>query len=404
MKCIKYKFNLNIKKSEYDNFIEKNSKVSFMQEYNWANIKNEWKSYHAGLYKGKELVAVALILERKFPLGYNMWYIPRGFVTDFNNAEVINTFTIFIKKEAKSKKVFNVKIDPNFCIDEYYSNKKKSEIRNYSNEFKKYNENLLSSGFKRKKLVKNINYYQQPRFNMVIPLIDKDNNILSGDQVKKTYKKNQRYYIGNYHEKRGVSFAKSNKISDLDTFVKILHETEIRQNIILRNKEYFKNILENFNCHLFFGKLDLNKYLEFCITKNDEPEIKKIKELIKDNDILTLTSALVIIPKNKTGIRMSEYLYAGNDITFPRLQINDGVIHEICKYSIEEDCHYVNLGGVDGNLNDNLTNYKSKYNAIVLEYAGEYDLIINPIIYQLVDKLLPLVKKVYKKVAKLKRK
>ncbi len=401
---MKYQFELNVNKKEFDAFIEKNSKVSFMQEYNWSIIKKEWNSFHAGLYKDNKLVATALILERKFPLGFKLWYIPRGYVTDFNNRDIVKEFTSNIKMVALKNKVFNVKIDPNFCIDEYYPNEQVNDIKNYSIDYENYNSNLLAAGFKRKKLVKDLNYYQQPRFNMAIPLIDKDNNQLTADQVKKSYKKNQRYYIGNYHDKRGVFFTHSTSQDDLDLFVKIVGETEKRQNIILRNKDYFQKILENFDCHLFFGNLDLEKYLEFCKEKNDEKEISKINELLKKDKTLSLCSSLVIIPKNKVGIRTAEYLYAGNDILFPNLRINDGVIHEISKFSIEQNCHYLSLGGVDGSLKDNLTSYKSKYNAIVLEFAGEYDLIIKPIIYFAVDKLLPIVKKVYKKIIKLKRK
>ena len=28
--------------------------ASFMQEYNWSNVKDNWKSFHCGLYKDKK--------------------------------------------------------------------------------------------------------------------------------------------------------------------------------------------------------------------------------------------------------------------------------------------------------------------------------------------------------------
>ena len=60
-----YTFTSDLKKEEYDKFIENYPMASFMQEYNWANVKDNWNSFHCGLYKDEKLVGVCLILVKK---------------------------------------------------------------------------------------------------------------------------------------------------------------------------------------------------------------------------------------------------------------------------------------------------------------------------------------------------
>ncbi len=403
---MKYTFKTNLSQKEYTEFIKNNNSVSFMQEYNWGDIKVDWEHLHCGLYQDKKLVGVCLILIRTFPMGIKLFYIPRGFVTDFTNQELVSTFTQELKKLAKKHHAYSVKIDPYFCINEYSIKEiEKKETFNvptyYSNDYQKKHRNLLQAGFRHHGFTMKIEQSQQPRFNMSIPLIHLDGTFCTEQEIKTSFKKRVRDYLGNYHTNRGVFFEHTNDISRLDEFMEIIEKTEARQNIVLRNKEYFTHIMKKFNAYLFFGKLDLCQYLTFLKEKGKESEIKEVENLIeKGNKIINLSAALVILPQNENGVRTSEYLYAGNDLKFAKLNVSYGLVYDICKFSLEQKCHYCNLGGVEGTLDDHLTSFKSKFNAIVWEYAGEYDLIINKFTYYPIEKFLPIAKKVYRKIKK----
>lgn len=403
---MEYTFKANLSKEEYTEFIKNSNSVSFMQEYNWGDIKVDWEHLHCGLYKNEKLVGVCLILIRTFPMGIKLFYIPRGFVTDFTNQEYIKVFTKEIKKLAKKYHAYTVKIDPNFCVKEYsIKNIEKQEQFDiptyYSNNYQLKHDNLLKAGFHHCGFTLGINQTQQPRFNMSIPLINLENKHLTDQELKTSFKKRVRDYLGNYHTNRGVYFEHTNDITKLDEFIKIIEKTEARQNIVLRNKEYFTHIMEKFNAYLFFGKLDLCQYLTFLKEKGKNDEIKEVEDLIeKGNKIINLSAALVILPQNEKGVRTSEYLYAGNDLKFAKLNVSYGLVYDICKFSIKQNCQYCNLGGIEGTLDDHLTSFKSKFNAIVWEYAGEYDLIINKLTYYPTQKLLPVAKKIYRKIKK----
>lgn len=394
-----YTFTSNLEKKEYDKFIENYSMASFMQEYEWSNIKDNWGNFHCGLYKNKELVAVCLILVKKVFKNIKLFYIPRGYLIDFTNYETLNEMTNNIKKLAKENNAYVVKIDPNFCISDESAKGEEVE-HNYSKDYKIKHDNLIKLGYKHTGINKEFGKNFQPQYNMFAPICDKDSKILTVDEILKTYKSKFKYYLGSFHEKRGVTFEITNKLNDLDKFVELLRITEKKQNINLRNKEYFVKILDNFKdrAYIFFGNIDLKKYLKYLNDNNGkEKEIEEVENLIKENgNTMTLSTGLLLLPKNKKGIRTSEYLYAGNSFVLNKLNISAGLVFEMIKFSMENNCHYCNLGGIDGNLNDHLTIFKQKFNGHIMEFTGEYDLPISSLYYP-IKKLYPMLLKIYKK-------
>ncbi|MBQ9072815.1 MAG: peptidoglycan bridge formation glycyltransferase FemA/FemB family protein [Bacilli bacterium] len=395
-----YTFTNNLDKKSYDKFVENYSMASFMQEYEWANIKNNWDKFYCGLYKDKKLVGVCLILVKRVFKNIKLFYIPRGYLIDFTNFEELNEMTLNIKKLAKKNRAYVVKLDPNFCISDE-SAKGEDVEHHYSENYKIKHNNLVKLGYKYGGINKEFGKNFQPQYNMFAPICNKESKILTEEEILKTYKSKFKYYLGSFHEKRGVTFEITNNLNDLDKFVELLRITEKKQNISLRNKEYFVRILENFKdrVYLFFGNIDLNKYLEFLKDNNGkDEEIKEVKELIKENgNNMTLSTGLLLLPKNKKGIRTSEYLYAGNSSNLTKLNVSAGLVFEMIKFSKDNNCHYCNLGGIDGNLNDHLTTFKQKFNGRIMEFTGEYDLPISWL-YTPIKTFYPLLLKVYKKI------
>ncbi len=397
-----YTFTDNLDKKEYDKFIENYPMASFMQEYNWSNIKSNWGSFHCGLYKDKKLVGICLILVRKVFGKIKLFYIPRGYLIDFKNYEDLEAMTLNIKKLAKKNKAYVVKLDPNFCITD--NSFKDEEIEhNYSKDYEVKHNNLLKLGYKSTGINKSMHINFQPQYNVFAPLCDKDSKILDEKEILKTYKRLKSYF-GNYQEKRGITFEITDDIKKVDVLMDLLHQTEKKQNISLRSKEYFEKIMTSYkgNAYLVFAHIDLDKYLEFLESEDNpkEESINEAKELIKENGKeLVLSGALILLPSNKKGIRTSEYLYAGNNLHLTRLHASAALVYEIIKFSIENKCHYCNLGGVDGHLNDHLTKFKKQFNGRVMEFCGEYDLPISWI-YKPVKVLYPVLIKLYRLIRK----
>ena len=395
-----YTFTDNLDKKEYNKFVENYSMASMMQEYNWANIKDNWKSFHCGLYKDKKLVGVCLILVKNLVKNLNIFYIPRGYLIDFTNYEDLKAMTENVKKLAKKNKAYTIKIDPNFCISDN-SAKGEETPHHYSKDYKIKHDSLVKLGYKNTGIHKEFGKNLQPQYNMFAPICDVKSNILTVEEILKTYKSKFKYYLGGFHEKRGITFEITDNLDDIDKFIELLRITEKKQNISLRNKEYFVKMLNNFKnrAYIFFGNINLNKYLEFLKNNNGkEQEIKEVNELIKKNgSSMTLSTGLLLLPGNKKGIRTSEYLYAGNSSCLTKLNVSAGLVFEMIKFSMKNNCHYCNLGGIDGNLNDHLTIFKQKFNGNIMEFTGEYDLPVSWI-YHPINLMYPLLLKVYKKI------
>lgn len=393
-----YTFTSDLNKEEYDNFVDNYSMSSLTQSYNWANIKDNWASFHCGLYKDNTLVGVCLVLVKKMIKGLNMFYVPRGYLMDFTNYEDLEAMTKYIKELAKQNKAYVVKIDPNFARQQY-SFKGEEIFSPYMESFKEKNDNLTKLGYINTGIHKEMGKNMSPQYNMLAPICDKTGKVLSLDELLSTYKSKFKYYIGSFHEKRGITFEITDDINKVPLLVKMLKETEEKQNISLRNEEYFNKMMKNYKgkSYLVFGYIDLNKYLDFLNNNNGKiEEIEEVNNLLKENtEPLLLSASIMFLPNNKTGIRTSEYLYAGNSNTLNKLRVSTGVVFEIIKFSLENNCHFCNLGGIDGNLNDHLTSFKEKFNGEVLEFAGEYDLPTS-IIYYPIKVMFPLLLKIYK--------
>ena len=412
---MKYEFKSNINKEEYDSFVMSYPSTSFMQTSSWADVKTAWDKTLVGMYNDEKLVCAALVLKRNLFLGKKLFYIPRGFVIDYNDKELLKEFVSNLKAYAKKDGAIDIKIDPFICFNEdNIQNIKKYkgiEIRkSFSNDTENIVNNLKELGFKHGGYKKEVNAYIQPRYTMVISLKDIEEKPLDKEVLRRSFPKNTRNYIGNYQEERGVEFSYSKDKEDIRKLVSMLNCTEERQHIALRNEKYFKKVMESFpdNAVLFFAKVDIEKYIKFL--KKDmelnpnkkefcEKQMKEAEEVKKEYGLKPLAGAtIVMMPTCSSGIKTASFLYAGtNTRILPALKITNGLMFYRLCYCLDNGCDYCDLGGIDGSLEDHLATFKSKFNPIVLELVGEYDLVINKPMYNLFNMLMKLRKYIMSK-------
>ena len=98
---MKYQFKTGIDSKEYDKFVRNFPSTSFMQTPAWSLVKTAWGNDYVGLYCDKKLICGAMVLKRNLFLGKKLFYIPRGFVTSYDNDEVLKTFVEELKNYAK---------------------------------------------------------------------------------------------------------------------------------------------------------------------------------------------------------------------------------------------------------------------------------------------------------------
>lgn len=421
----------NIEKEKFDNFVKNHkTKSHFLQSLSWgefAKVKKNLTPYYLGLTTDDdEIVAATLLLEKKLPMNMCYFYAPRGFVVDYKNKELVRTMTKKITEFAKSKKAIFVKIDPDLIKQS--TNYQEITVKN--KDYEEIFETLKSCGFKHQGFTKNFET-MQPRYTFRIDLTQ------SLEDIEAHFSKTTKQRI-----------AKSLKLDtevtigtkdDLKEFYHLMTLTESRKDFISYNEDYYETLYEIFNGNenskatLFLGKVHFNKTIK-ALEKNlkiinDQisilpidnlsksaknklkeltnqkqnitKDIEKYKEYKKEygNDI-TLSAHMIIEYGDKAWV-----LYAGNHNDLSETYVNYNTYYEHIKYCKEKGIKIYDQFGTIGDLSKTnprlgLHEFKKKFGGDYVEFIGEWDYILNPFMYFVFTKLVPIYRKIIRNKSK----
>ena len=86
---------VSLEEKEFDSFARHHPQASFYQASTWGHLKEEngWQMHLLGVKDGKKIIAATLLLGKKTPIGYRMFYAPRGLLVDYDNYDVLSFFT-----------------------------------------------------------------------------------------------------------------------------------------------------------------------------------------------------------------------------------------------------------------------------------------------------------------------
>ena len=103
-----------ITEKEYEKFWEKHPLKTFLSSPKISKLreKNGWTTYYVGVFKEDKLLAATMLLSHKRHFNKYEFYSPRGYLLDFKDKEVLEFFTIEIKKFIKQKNGYILRIDP----------------------------------------------------------------------------------------------------------------------------------------------------------------------------------------------------------------------------------------------------------------------------------------------------
>lgn len=382
-----FEFKENINKEEYDFFVAHHPLNSLLQSYDWYNIKNNWEYVHTGVYNENKLVGVSLILIRRLAKKTVAFgYIPRGPILDYENKELVKFYIDSLKKFAKKNHLLFVKFDPKVVLRSAAA--KVFQTTNTNEQALETVAYLKSLGLVHKGFNLDMGATIQPRFDIL--------TYLEEDTQQKFEKKTLQ--IIRKAMKRNVSIVKKTT-EDLDDFSAVLNKTINRKNISLRDKAYFKLLMDTYpnTCELLFAELDLPNTIqkitdEILLVNNkltsyiNAPKKTRILEAelqqliaIKDEliqihnnvkkDVIVLSGALSIGYGDTY-----EMLYAGFDEEYTKFAPQYLLYATAMERAYKKGYKKCNMGGVEGSLLDGLTIFKSHYNGTVEEYIGEFDL------------------------------
>jgi len=375
------KFLTDINNEKYTEFIKSHKHGNMMQAIEWSAIKNTWGAVRVAVSDDEDnIIAAAQVLTRK-----GLWYVPRGPILDYNNKELLGFFLTNLKKFAKTKQAKLVKLDIPIAVkDEKLANFKDVDVDRSNDELIK---TFKSYGYNHKGFSLDMSSTIQPRFNTVTKLEQPVPDLFSKDT------------------RRLIRAC-----------------TEKRKNISLRGREYFENLLDTFgdNALLYISYINVEKALKECHNRKENLE-KEIEELGEKSPkkkrtleeqvagtekLITLFNGLEIEDKSKDQVisaaitiaygNHAEIIYAGMNEDFAKLPAQYKVFSDTMKKAQEMGISEVSMGGIEGSLNDSLLGFKSKFSPNIVEYYGEFDLVISHVFNLMYNYGLPLRRKILK--------
>lgn len=340
------KITTNYDKKALDAFLQNHSKSHFMQSFEWTRVKSNWKNEFVVAYDDKnKIIGAMLVLIRKMPIfNYTLMYSPRGPVCDIYNKEIINGLINKVKELAKQYNAYTLKMDTDvLAIDE------------------KFLEIAKKCGFTLPKKSKNFEGIQ-PRFVFRINNI----NGKTEEEMLASFEQKTRYNI-RLASKKGVTVKIAGR-DELKDFHKIMLETGVRDNFVIRSLEYFEKMYDE------MGPEHLRLYMAYL----DEKPI---------------AGTIAILYGDKCW-----YLYGASSNAHRNVMPNYLLQWEMIKWALSSNCNVYDFRGVSGDLSENnplygLYRFKKGFNGDFTEFVGELDLVFKPFAKLILEKGSSIYKK-----------
>lgn len=98
--------------ARFASFVSDHPNSHFLQLPCWASVKKNWDWRGVTVYRGGKMVGAMSVLIRQLPLGYSLFYAPRGPVCDRNDRDVLKLLLRGAKELAKQHKAVLLFADP----------------------------------------------------------------------------------------------------------------------------------------------------------------------------------------------------------------------------------------------------------------------------------------------------
>lgn len=390
------KFITNVTAQAHDEFVKQSPLNHLLQSSTWAKVKDNWSSEIVGVTNDDdELIASSLVLIKKLPLGFTMFYTPRGPIMDYHNQALVEYFFKALKQFAKKHKALFIKIDPGVLYrTAKFGQKEPSEVLTEAVEvistIKKAGAEHVGFNYVMKETI-------QPRFQA--------NEPLTGD-MSKIYPKHAKRIMKDAIN-RGVTGRRVD-MTMLPKFSQVVSMTETRKGVALRNSEYFEQLMTLYgeDAYLHLAEVNLKdkyaelqaqlKQIEKDIAETPENQKKRFNRLNDQKkstekylkefaDYDTSQDEPIVIAgilSIKFGNTM-EMLYAGMNDEFKKFYPQYLLYPKAFEDAFEAGAEWANMGGVEGHLDDGLSKFKSNFNPDIQELIGEFNIPVNGLLYKL---------------------
>lgn len=394
---------------QFNKYASQHRYRNYYQTSQYANVMVKF-GYHAQFLgiatDDNKLIGATLLMYKEVFMGNKVAYAPHGILFDYEDLENTKEMVKILKKTLSKQGIMFIRIDPYIPLT---IRDNEGNTMNFNNKGNQIIENLTKSGFKYKGKTL---YFEteKPRWEALV-LLQRDIREIFNKVDKRTRNKLRRA------SNSGVEVYKDNN-KDITTFYRFVAKKEKKP------INYFKTLCNSFedSIDIYYAKINTETYL-INSRRNYEKEVEfnetlaeKVQDMnldIKDREtylnkkmesdkLITvyknnLLKATDLLKSNPDGIPIGTAMVIKYDNA--AYLIAEGIDEEygalnastIIKWQLIEDYNnqgfkYVNLNGVVGDFeNQNeysgLNESKLGFNSIITEYVGEFDMVLNNLMY-----------------------
>ena len=422
---------IELEKEEFVEFSKNYPYSLFFQSPYWIDIKkeNNWEGKIVGIKDNNNIIAATVLLMKNIKgLNKKMVYAPRGFLLDYNNLELLTTFTNELKIYLKNSNALFLKINPYVKYQERdingepLENTKNDTLINKLKELGYIHQGFYITMDEKKDL--------EPRWLSVLNLENK-----TTEEIFKDMRTTTRWSIRN-SEKNCLKVIEC-KREDLNEFKSLMKHTADRREFIDRPLSYYQNIYDVLIKDNLVKVLLVEINFKELLEKTEEEykqlfdKIEKIKENPKkQNQLKELENETKSFEKRINDLKSYNekygdtkiiagglYMLYGNQLVYllgasykEFMKYNSQYLlqWQMINYAKNNNYQTFNFYGIDGDFSKESKNYglfdfKRGFGAQVVELIGEFDLIINKPMYKLYNfafKTYKLIKKIKNKILK----
>ncbi len=363
---------LNLKeidKETHVEFLKNYQTFSFLQLPCWAEVKSGWKSKSVGWFDERKLVCVGLILIRNIPkTKWSLFYLPEGPVLDPDYAKNVVDWLTPLRDFAKESGAFNLKLGPQVTINTWSAATIKNAISdNVYRQFKDVDPDRVNPfGNEIGTKLRNLGGKQietdgegfgdvQPRFVFAIDVEGK-----SDEELLATFSQEWRRNIKKA-EKSEVKVRQAN-FSDLETFYTLYKETAKRDKFTPRPLNYFKQMWKSLN--------------------ENSNILAEMRLYIAEQENICHAACLWV----RVGKHVW-YTYGASSTSGRELRPSNAIQWQMMRDARDAGASIYDMRGIAATLNEKsplfgLLRFKIGTGGKVIQYVGEWDFVLKPLIYK----------------------
>lgn len=388
----------DLTEQEFRDFLDKHPLKCFLQTPEIAKLreKHGWQKYYVGLKENEKIICATMLLAGGHFLGKKIFYTSRGFLIDFENKELVKTFTEKLKIYIKKKNGYVLRMDPYYELIEH-----------------DIDGNIMENGFDHTNVLyflKDLGFRKMEKaeqLNWMFALDIEGKNI---EELRKNFRQNTRNIINKTLKSNII--VRELSYEELPLFKHLTEETSERKHFDDRPLSYYQEMYKLFKplnqIKYLVAEIHFADYIENLKKEYEQIQYKlekltaskandgKRKELhvslesiskkIKEANIIWKEKGDILILSGGMFLLYGDeivYLFSGNYKEYMQFNAQYLIQWEMINYAVDHHYKRYNFYGITGNFDKKNKDYgmyefKKGFNGKVIELIGELEL---PITY-----------------------